>query len=616
MLKTLRGRMVMILTLLITAVMLVVGTFLLSSVSTFYHDEFQRQLGQVLGENSDLILAVEEVSGQTDSQQQAYEMYERVKAFFGQLGVDADRNVYILDGKTGAYLIGTDPEQGQRLARTTNMLAVLGGETVGRTVHKADDYMDYAVALQTVDGHQYVLYVKDNKEELQTMIWMLFIIIIQALFVGLIIAVGMSFFMAKAISNPIENLTRGANQVASGQFDYQLPVVSKDELGTLTRTFNQMAGALKNSMEEIEEEKNKLSTIFLYLTDGVIAFAKDGQMLHINAAARQMLGLSEEESFSFGRLFADFYIDVDFGQILSLAPGDNFTKEVTVSGRILRMVFAHFDVDTAGTAEQNALGGGIIIVLQDITEQRKFEDSRKEFVANVSHELRTPLTSVKSYTETVLENPDLPPAMVQKFLGVVLYETDRMTKLVKDLLILSRLDNHKIEWVFQEFSLKKLLENIYDSTLMDARNHSHTLTMEVAEDLQPICGDKDRLEQVIINIVSNAIKYTPDGGEISLRAENRGDQVAIHVDDNGIGIPKEDVPRLFERFYRVDKARSRERGGTGLGLAIAREIVLAHHGHIEVESELEKGTKVTILLPCRQESLVQEVQPPKQEKTT
>lgn len=611
MLKTLRGRMVMILTLLITAVMLVVGTFLLSSVSTFYHDEFQRQLGQVLGENSDLILAVEEVSGQADTQQQAYEMYERVKAFFGQLGVDADRNVYILDGKTGAYLIGTDPEQGQRLARTTNMLAVLGGETVGRTVHKTDDYMDYAVALQTTDHHQYVLYVKDNKEELQTMIWMLFIIIIQALFVGLIIAVGMSFFMAKAISNPIENLTRGANQVASGEFDYQLPVVSKDEIGTLTRTFNQMARALKNSMEEIEEEKNKLSTIFLYLTDGVIAFAKNGQMLHINAAARNMLGLSEEESFSFGRLFADFYIDVDFQQILSLAPGDNFTKEVTIAGRILRMVFAHFDVDTVGDAEENALGGGIIIVLQDITEQRKFEDSRKEFVANVSHELRTPLTSVKSYTETVVENPDLPPAMVQKFLGVVLYETDRMTKLVKDLLILSRLDNHKIEWVFQEFNLKKLLENIYDSTLMDARNHSHTLTMEVAEDLQPICGDKDRIEQVIINIVSNAIKYTPDGGEISLRAENRGDQVAIHVDDNGIGIPKEDVPRLFERFYRVDKARSRERGGTGLGLAIAREIVLAHHGNIEVESELEKGTKVTILLPCHQEQLVQEVHLPK-----
>ncbi|MGI6030125.1 MAG: ATP-binding protein [Eubacteriales bacterium] len=606
MLKTLRVRMVLILTLLIVSVMLLVGTFFLSSVSNFYHEDFQKQIGVVLGAG-ELSAAVADV--QPGEESESHQVYERISAFSGQLGIDTYRNLYLLDGRTGAYLEGTSPQQGATLERTPNLILALTGQ-VGQQVNRTAAYLDYALPLSTSSGGSYILYIKDSKQELQEMLWMLFAIIMQALMLGLGIAVAMSFFLAKAITNPIENLTKGAKLVASGEFSHTLPVASRDEIGTLTQTFNQMAGVLKDTMEEIEEEKNKLSTIFLYLTDGVIAFTREGRLIHINTAAREMLGLSEEDSFSFANLFSDYYIDVDFMSVLQLQPGENLSREAEIGGKTLRMCFAHFDVDSG--EDSGTLGGGVIVVLQDITEQRKFEDSRKEFVANVSHELRTPLTSVKSYTETVRENPDLPDEMRDKFLGVVLYETDRMTRLVKDLLILSRLDSKKMEWVFADFDLSVLLESIYDSTLMDARNHNHTLTLDKPEDLGTICGDKDRVEQVIINVVSNAIKYTPDGGTITITAKGDSEGVEIAVQDTGIGIPAEDIPRLFERFYRVDKARSREKGGTGLGLAIAKEIVYAHNGTIGVESQQDVGTRVIIHLPRRQTAVPRPMEEQKQ----
>ena len=228
---------------------------------------------------------------------------------------------------------------------------------------------------------------------------------------------------------------------------------------------------------------------------------------------------------------------------------------------------------------------------------KKSEQMRKEFVANVSHELRTPITSVKSYSETLLEDPDMPPAMQQKFLNVIVNESDRMTNLVQDLLTLSRFDAGSIEFSFTRFRFEKSLQDVYSAMVMEAQKHGHTFTLDIQTDLPEIVGDRGRIEQVLINMVSNAIKYTKDGGVITMTAGQTGNQVWCTVRDNGVGIPAQDVDRVFERFYRVDKARSRESGGTGLGLSIANEIVMRHGGKLSLESELGKGTAITMTLP-------------------
>ena len=243
--------------------------------------------------------------------------------------------------------------------------------------------------------------------------------------------------------------------------------------------------------------------------------------------------------------------------------------------------------------------GGVIAVLHDITEQRRLDDARREFVANVSHELRTPLTNIRSYTETLLDAAgDIPLDTEKQFLGVISSESERMARIVTDLLTLSRLDYGRMELRMTRFSLSALLHKVADAMKFTAEDSGHALTVDAPDSLPEITGDRERIEQVVVNILSNAVKYTPSGGHIRLAA-CRGEKntVRITVQDDGIGIPAEDVPRLFERFYRVDKARSRAAGGTGLGLAIAKEIVEKHGGHIELASEYGKGTTVHITLP-------------------
>ena len=240
-----------------------------------------------------------------------------------------------------------------------------------------------------------------------------------------------------------------------------------------------------------------------------------------------------------------------------------------------------------------------LAVIHDVTEQRKSEQTRREFVANVSHELRTPLTNVKSYAETMADaGGDLPPELQQQFLGVIINEADRMTRIVQDLLTLSKFDYGKMEMNISRFSFAGAIRDVAEAVAMDARNHGHTLTVDVPDDLPEVNGDRDRIQQVLINVVSNAIKYTPDGGCIELTAGVSGEMVWAKVRDNGIGIPEKDLPRLFERFYRVDKARSRESGGTGLGLSIASEILRQHKGEIAIDSVYGKGTTVTVTLPA------------------
>ena len=281
-----------------------------------------------------------------------------------------------------------------------------------------------------------------------------------------------------------------------------------------------------------------------------------------------------------------------FAQVLGMRRGDYAEAELTVGERSVELYFAAFaDEET----------GGVLVVLHDITEHRRTEERRKEFVANVSHEMRTPLTNIRSYAETIRDaNGDIDRETENSFLDIVISETDRMTHIVQDLLTLSRLDSGRTEMVMARFPFADAIDAVLRSIALEAQRHGHELTGDYSERLPMIMGDRGRIEQVMLNILSNAVKYTPDGGHIRVSAGDADGKVWMEVADDGIGIPEKDRSRIFERFYRVDKARSRESGGTGLGLSIAAEIVQRHNGSLSIVDRPGPGTTVRLELPIRQ----------------
>ena len=579
MFRSLHMKLVLILVLLILSVMLVVGTLLLSRVSTFYMDEFRSQMGEVFTTQF-----ITEMQSEAAGEGAPERLRDMVSAYSGPLGLDMYRQYYILDNN-GEYLTGSDAVSGPSLEITPNIVRALGGEVGDRGV-LSDRYMDFALPITTVSGTTYIVYIRDSNVELGEMKWMLFKVTVQVVCFGLLFAVLLSFLLSKTMTTPLENVTKGAANLATGSFDRMLEVQSDDEIGELTRTFNHMAQTLHDTLDEVKGERNKLNTLFLHMTDGVAAFDREGHILHMNPAAERMLGIRFRE-------------DLTQEDVLGDLPQDEAIEDEEGTARVEYIKGDRsFQVSLAplGVDEDDR---GMMAVFHDVTEQQKLERARREFVANVSHELRTPLTSIKSYTETLMENRDLPPETSRRFLGVIDNESDRMARIVKDLLTLSRLDNGKFDLRITVFDTGKLLKNVFDAMVFEAKNRNHEMTLDLDERMPQMTGDRERIEQVVVNILANAVKYTPNGGRIRLSGHAVDDMLWISVTDNGVGIPEEDLPRLFERFYRVEKARSRDKGGTGLGLAIAAEIVRYHSGTIEVASKVDKGTTVTVKLPLK-----------------
>ena len=555
MLRSLHMKLVMIMILLILSLMMVVGAFLINSVTAFYLEDFYSQMADVF---QDPLLYHDLTTPSDEEENGAEQLFEVVDAFAGELGVDnRNRKLYILDSN-GVPLVSPDGETAQ-LEYTENLTFALttGLETgeVGDDSNLALDYMDVAVPVHR-GGAGYVIYILDNKTTANDLTDQMLVLIIEALIFGLVISILLSFLLSKTMVTPIQSLTEGAMRVAERDFSKKIKVPSQDEIGVLTDTFNDMAGQLQDTLRQVENERNKLDTLFLHMTDGVVAFSRAGLVIHSNPAANRMLRRAIGPETTYEELF---------GEIAPLERAldtpDHLEGELQVRDSFFQLLMAPFDRGRAG--------GGALAVLHDVTEQRKNEELRREFVANVSHELRTPLTNIRSYAETLMESArDMPPEMEKKFLGVILNESDRMTHIVQDLLTLSRFDSERDELKLSKFPFGEAVRDIYNAVYMEAQKHNHTLTLDLEPDLPDILADRERVLQVMMNIVSNSIKYTPDGGHIDIYAGRRRDRVWMIVDDDGIGIPEEDRPRVFERFYRVDKARSRQSGGTGLGLSI------------------------------------------------
>lgn len=583
MFRSLHMKLVIILILLIVSVMAIMGTFLVNSVGSYYLNDFETQIENVMTENNyETYRSLEQAAQESDAPERIMEI---LSAFVGRLGIDSYRTYAVLDGN-GTFLTGDNGALASELTRTPNILTAIGGE-VGAANTTIDSYMDYAIPLGKDDDGEpkYIVYFFDDKRETRDLSWNFFGIVVKAMTFGLLVAVLLSFLLSKTITTPIENIRTRAQMVAAGDFSHRLDIQSNDEIGELTATFNHMADRLHDTLEEIQGERDKLGTIFLHMTDGVTAFNAEGKLIHMNPTAENLLGATFQEDAHFN----DVFEGIDAPTPIAAGEQGFVQMELERMGRTLSVLFAPY-----GENERD-----IIAVIHDITEQRKLDEARREFIANVSHELRTPLTNVKSYTETLIDAAgELPTDTEVKFLSVIAGETDRMTRIVKDLLTLSKLDCGKMDLHFHRFSMQHMVESVYNAMVLEAGNNGLELTLNIQGKMPDMNGDRERLEQVVINILSNAVKYTPSGGHIVLSAARRDEgHVMIRVKDDGMGIPKDDIPRLFERFYRVDKARSRAKGGSGLGLAIAKEMVEAHRGTIYLESQLDEGTTVTVVLP-------------------
>ena len=408
-------------------------------------------------------------------------------------------------------------------------------------------------------------------------------------FISILIGV----FVAKVILDPITKLIDNAPKIAAGEnidIEENIEGKKKNEIDELTSAFNLMTNELRENLNEVNRQKRQIETILLHMTDGIIAFNMEGNIMHINPAATDLLNLTEQDN-TFEKIFGKLNIDINLEKTVYLENWTSSEQRVQVEDRFLNIFFASFK-------DEKDRPSGIMVVVQDITEHVRLDNMRKEFVADVSHELKTPITSIMGYADTLLEG-EYDKEMQEKFLNVIASEARRMAKLVTDLLILSRYDNNKVKKEPTEFDLGELVKKCQEKLQLEINKKEHNVECFVTANVPPVKADKDGIERVVLNIMTNSIKYTKDGGNIKIYVGFVYNDAYIKIIDNGIGIPEEDLNRIFERFYRVDKARTREMGGTGLGLSIAKEILDQNNGSIDIKSEKGKGTEVVIRIPTK-----------------
>ncbi|MDP3787142.1 MAG: ATP-binding protein [Candidatus Omnitrophota bacterium] len=417
----------------------------------------------------------------------------------------------------------------------------------------------------------------------------------EPVFIGLILALFFAFIVgsmaASMMINPINRMIDVSRKYSEGDFSRRIIHSSKDEIGELAGTLNKMAQDIEDKIKGVRTQNQQLAAIFNSMIEGVIVVDKAGRIVSINPTIEKIFGVSKKDTE--GRLFLEAIRNNDMAELINdiLKKGEPSSKEISLVLPVRRI----FQLNATPFFD-NQIVNGCLAVIHDITEIRRLETMRSDFVANVSHELKTPLTSIKGFVETLLESALDDKENNRNFLKIIQDHTERLNVLVTDLLILSHLESKEITLERRDFNLRQLADEVmmgFDSQLkkkgIEAKN-------ELAADLS-VKADRERIGQVFTNFLDNAIKFNREGGSIGIYNQESGGKVKITVEDSGIGIPEKDVPRIFERFYRVDKAHSRELGGTGLGLSIVKHIIELHNGNIGVESTEGLGSKFWFTLP-------------------
>lgn len=589
---SMRWRIVLIYFLLVFIAMTIVSVFIINQLEAYQISSLRKNVTNAvkgtglltsLAEYNDLMAHQEEINTAIDEGWQ--------KSFSEEL--------YIVDRQTLTIVASTIPSiVNQSAAETLDIgiiTAALGGNSGERDGVITGNIPVKNLTFPIGEGESIsgVAYVRIDLSGTYSFLSQSKSIFIRAMVLALLVTVVLGFFIARSITVPINDVTEKAERMAQGDFSQEVSVKSDDEIGRLAEMFNLLREKLDFTLSEISNEKSKLETILRYMADGLVAIDLEGDIIHANPAALTMLSITQEDvrSKNYQDILGGLGKNLSLEHIKESCAEEGGEDTFDYGSSIFAIRYDRFK-------DENDQDVGIIMIIQDITERQKLENMQSDFVANVSHELKTPLTTIKSYTETLLDGAMQDPDITRSFLSIVDAEADRMNRLVKDLLQLSRIEHQQEKWHMKESNLISLVKAAVTKVGMVARQKNQHVNCLFDTDARVMAViDKDRIEQVILNILSNSIKYTDEGGRIDIDVVTAEDQARIIVRDNGIGMAESEIPRVFERFYRVDKARSRAMGGTGLGLSIAKQIVEEHGGTIEMESAEGKGTKAVICLP-------------------
>ncbi len=474
--------------------------------------------------------------------------------------------------------LNVEPEEVEQVLR--------GEEVLHNAPHTPQPVPMVSVGVPIVDGERVVgaLFFYKVIDSIERTIWHARLTILVGAWVTAILAIGLGYFLAKVLAKPVLEMSRFAAAVARGKTGEKLLVRTADEVGALGRSLNDISLLLRKSLDDLAREKELLANILASMTDGLITFDARGQIIMINPVARELFAGDGPE----GKVVLPSEIIEPLRRALEGAAFSQ--REFTYNGRSLRLKLAPL----------RANGGeidGAVVLLQDITKEQQLEQMRRDFISDISHELRTPLSFLQGYTEALIEGLAQTEAERMEYLGSILDEIYRLRRLVLELLDLAQLESGQLSMARDPLSLTGLIRRVYQKLEPLARDGGQHFSLVLPEEEISVLGDKDRLEQVLLNLLSNALRFTPERGKISLLAEVEEDYVRVKVVDTGVGIPEEDLPYIWERFYKVEKSRARESGGTGLGLSIVKNIVEAHGGTVAVQSEPGAGSTFSFTLP-------------------
>ncbi|MDO4711808.1 MAG: ATP-binding protein [Peptostreptococcaceae bacterium] len=530
--------------------------------------------------------------------------YDDIQQSIEKIALPVGYNVYLIDAQSYKIIAATNSSYVGKSA-----MSVLDNRALMMTINEKTVNMDvrdqggglnmskiYTNVIKDKDGaERYIIYSTASLSSVYRSLRATTMIILYASGIALVVSLIVGYIMSGSITTPINDLNTKASMIAKGDFSQRVQTKSNDEIGMLGNTFNYLAKRLDHTLIEMSTEKSKLDAIINNMADGLMAIDEQGFVVLYNKSLIKLLQTKGIVLYgnNLTDLARELSLDLKLSDIKrSLAEQDVGTFIIeTDDQKVLKVSCAYFSDDAR---RQN----GFILLFQDITEAKQLDDLRKEFVANVSHELKTPITTIKTYAETLASGAVDDPATAQNFFETIEKEADRMTALVRDLLQLSHIDFKKTKWEMDEYDLSSIIKECIEHLKIFYIEKKQDIRF-VAKEKAIVYVDKTKIKQVFVNIISNAIKYTPDDGEIRIDLRCSGNSVQVHIIDNGIGIPAQDVERVFERFYRVDKGRSRQQGGTGLGLSIAQDIIRAHDGEITARSEVGKGSEFIVKLPLK-----------------
>ncbi len=586
------------LTLLLAAVILIavliaggIGVYLSAD---FYMDEFSSAMAEVQARNLPQeihnILTTEEEAEAAEAKLQGL-----LKEYDGILSVNHHRAVFVLSARDASVIAPSSLRPGT-LTVTPNLSAAMRAAK-GDERKFFGDYLDYAYFIKNGDEPKdgFIFYVRDDKAELYAAVQKQLRGLLWALLAGLILALLGGLILTRITMKPLRQLSRRAENFSKGNFEPSLEKLPAGELGELVKTFNQMGTVMNYSLKQNNAEKHKIEAILEHINNGIIAFDTNQNIVHINSAAKRMFHIEKPEEVRFDRFFRSLDAGVCMAEFLYLDRFNTEERDLLVDTNHIKAYIVPFKIDDTRTA-------GVVCVFEDVTEQFNLEAARQKFVAEVSHELKTPLTTIRTYTETLLNGYLDDKRTATTLLNTVQNETDKMTALVQNLLILNRFDMQRVQMEREYFSVDEMLRALVKMFSLEAEQKGIEISYNRTTEIPQLFADQGQIERALKNIISNSIKYSAGGDKIQIFAGSLyNNRLYIKVEDTGKGIPKSDLEHVFERFYRVDKARSRDRGGTGLGLAITKEIIESHGGTIEIESEFGKFTRVTINLPATPE---------------